>query len=47
MGAITLALFQQAKAPEMTPAGWVFLIVSWAAITFVTVWTFSKILRKK
>lgn len=32
---------------EMTTAGWVFLGTSWGAIIFVTVWTFSKILRGK
>ena len=47
MGAISFILLQQAKAAEMTPAGWVFLIVAWTAITLVTVWCFSKILRKK
>ena len=47
MGAFTFILMQQTKAAEMTPAGWAFLIIAWTAITVVTVWCFSKILRKK
>jgi hypothetical protein len=33
--------------PAMTPAGWAFMGIAWLAITFLTAWTFSKILRKK
>lgn len=36
-----------AAQPEMTTAGWVFLAAAWGAIIYVTVWTFSKILRGK
>ena len=45
-----LTLLQAAQAgasPEMTPAGWAFMVIAWAVIIFTTVWTFGKILRKK
>lgn len=47
MSLLTFFILQQAESPRMTTAGWAFLIIAWAAITFVTVWTFSIILRKK
>lgn len=37
----------RAESQEMTTAGWLFLIIAWAAISSVTIWTFSIILRKK
>lgn len=31
----------------MTTSGWVFIVVAWIAILWVTFYTFSKILGKK
>lgn len=38
---------QQAAHDQLTTGGWVFLAVAWAAILWVTYYTFSKILGKK
>jgi hypothetical protein len=41
-------LYQQTPGhPEMTTGGWVFMIVSWVAILWVTFYTFARILRKR
>ena len=43
-----LALQQAAQQPqELTPAGWLFMAVAWAAILLATLWSFGKILRGK
>lgn len=43
-----LGLFEIQSAHEhMTTEGWVFLAVAWAAILWVTFYTFAKILGKK
>jgi len=44
---VMLMAQRAAEHPQMTTAGWVFLIAAWAVIILVTVWTFSKILRGK
>ncbi|HWP41848.1 MAG TPA: hypothetical protein VNO14_01340 [Blastocatellia bacterium] len=41
-------MFQQIpQHPKMTLSGWLFLIVSWVAILWVTFYTFARILRKR
>ncbi|HSE97274.1 MAG TPA: hypothetical protein VLD57_03320 [Blastocatellia bacterium] len=44
-----LALFfQQSQGhPEMTAGGWVFMIISWAGILWLTIYTFARILRRR
>jgi hypothetical protein len=43
-----LAFIQtEAVAPEMTTAGWIFMITVWVAILMLITFTFSKILRNR
>lgn len=46
-GTLILLMQQQAEQQTLTPAGWLFMAVAWAAILWATLWSFGKILRGK